>query len=117
MGAGGLKLFGQCLYGKNTFQKGTSLTKPLLIPFPRPFNISTQSTSTSRNERTNHQEAISRENKQTKAKLLRCHWKILELEGHEDIVTDCDIDEKNRLCVTASRDTTVKVGIIFKRYS
>jgi len=69
----------------------------------------TQSTSTSRNERTNHQEAISRENKQTKAKLLRSQWKILELEGHEDIVTDCDIDEKKRLCVTASRDTTVKI--------
>merc|ERR1712098_585908 len=53
-----------------------------------------QSTSTSRNERTNHQDVISRENKQTKAKLLRSQWKILELEGHEDIVTDCDIDEK-----------------------
>ena len=69
--------------------------------------------SSSRNERTlNAHEARSRENKQTRAKILRSQWKISELEGHEDIVTDCDIDEEKRLCVTASRDTTVKVGVI-----
>jgi len=66
--------------------------------------------SSSRNERTlNAHEARLRENKQTRAKILRSQWKISELEGHEDIVTDCDIDEEKRLCVTASRDTTVKV--------
>ena len=60
----------------------------------------------------NAHEARLRENKQTRAKILRSQWKISELEGHEDIVTDCDIDEEKRLCVTASRDTTVKVGVI-----
>ena len=71
--------------------------------------------SSSRNERTLYaHEARLRENKQTRAKILRSQWKISELEGHEDIVTDCDIDEEKRLCVTASRDTTVKVGVIAK---
>ena len=35
------------------------------------------------------------------------HWRVTELEGHEDLVVDCDLGPD--LAVTASRDTTVKV--------
>ena len=34
-------------------------------------------------------------------------WRVTELEGHEDLVVDCDLGHD--LAVTASRDTTVKV--------
>ena len=34
-------------------------------------------------------------------------WRVRELEGHEDLVLDCDLGPG--LAVTASRDTTVKV--------
>ena len=37
-------------------------------------------------------------------------WLVRELEGHEDLVLDCDLDLGLGLAVTASRDTTVKVG-------
>ena len=43
-----------------------------------------------------------------RASLEKCRWKVQELEGHEDLVLDCDIQDN--LAVTASRDTTVKVG-------
>ena len=34
-------------------------------------------------------------------------WRVRKLEGHEDLVVDCDLG--SNLAVTASRDTTVKV--------
>ena len=43
-----------------------------------------------------------------RAGLEKSRWKVQELEGHEDLVLDCDIQDN--LAVTASRDTTVKVG-------
>jgi len=36
-------------------------------------------------------------------------WKSTELNGHEDLVLDCDLDVHLGLAVTCSRDTTVKV--------
>lgn len=35
-------------------------------------------------------------------------WRVQELEGHEDLILDCDIDLEQQLAVTASRDTTLK---------
>ena len=43
-----------------------------------------------------------------RAGLEKSRWSVRELEGHEDLVLDCDIQDN--LAVTASRDTTVKVG-------
>ena len=43
-----------------------------------------------------------------RAGLEKSSWSVRELEGHEDLVLDCDIQDN--LAVTASRDTTVKVG-------
>ena len=43
-----------------------------------------------------------------RAGLEKSRWSVRELEGHEDLVLDCDIQDN--LVVTASRDTTVKVG-------
>ena len=43
-----------------------------------------------------------------RASLENSRWRVRELEGHEDLVLDCDIRDK--LAVTASRDTTVKVS-------
>ena len=43
-----------------------------------------------------------------RADLEKSRWSVRELEGHEDLVLDCDIQDN--LVVTASRDTTVKVG-------
>jgi len=42
-------------------------------------------------------------------KLAKVPWSVHSLEGHEDLVTDCDLDLDLGLAVTASRDTTVKV--------
>ena len=39
--------------------------------------------------------------------LEKSHWSVQELEGHEDLILDCDILDD--LAVTASRDTTLKV--------
>jgi len=38
----------------------------------------------------------------------RRRWRVQELEGHEDLILDCDIDLEQQLAVTASRDTTLK---------
>lgn len=42
-----------------------------------------------------------------RASLENSRWRVRELEGHEDLILDCDI--LDNLAVTASRDTTVKV--------
>ena len=45
---------------------------------------------------------------------MKCaRWKTTELGGHEDFVTDCDIDVQLGLAVTCSRDTTVKAMFLF----
>ena len=43
-----------------------------------------------------------------RASLENSRWRVRELEGHEDLILDCDI--LDNLAVTASRDTTVKVS-------
>ena len=43
-----------------------------------------------------------------RSSLENSRWSVRELEGHEDLVLDCDIQDN--LAVTASRDTTVKVS-------
>ena len=50
--------------------------------------------------------------KSLKSKLEKSYWNTSCLEGHEDLVLDCDLykcEDDRVLCVTASRDTTVKV--------
>ena len=42
-------------------------------------------------------------------KMKKGRWKSTELNGHEDMVMDCDIDVQLGMAVTCSRDTTVKV--------
>jgi len=42
-------------------------------------------------------------------KMKKGRWKSTELNGHEDLVLDCDLDCQLGLAVTCSRDTTVKV--------
>ena len=42
-------------------------------------------------------------------KMKKGRWKSTELNGHEDLVLDCDLDVQLGLAVTCSRDTTVKV--------
>ena len=44
-------------------------------------------------------------------KMKKGRWKSTELNGHEDLVMDCDIDVQLGMAVTCSRDTTVKVKI------
>jgi len=39
----------------------------------------------------------------------RRQWAAEQLEGHEDLIVDCDISIEHNLAVTASRDTTIKV--------
>ena len=46
-------------------------------------------------------------------KMKGARWKTTELGGHEDFVTDCDIDVQLGLAVTCSRDTTVKAMFLF----
>ena len=43
-------------------------------------------------------------------KMKKGRWKSTELNGHEDLVLDCDLDVQLGLAVTCSRDTTVKVS-------
>ena len=43
-----------------------------------------------------------------RASLENSRWRVRELEGHEDLILDCDI--LDNIAVTASRDTTVKVS-------
>ena len=42
-------------------------------------------------------------------KMKKGRWKSTELNGHEDLVLDCDLNVQLGLAVTCSRDTTVKV--------
>ena len=43
-------------------------------------------------------------------KMKKGRWRSTELNGHEDLVLDCDLDVQLGLAVTCSRDTTVKVS-------
>ena len=46
-------------------------------------------------------------------KMKKGRWKSTDLKGHEDLVLDCDLNVQLGLAVTCSRDTTVKVIMMF----
>ena len=66
-------------------------------------NVVTSTTTTTISQ---EQAARRRRDKRCKA-LVKSRWNVIECDGHEDLILDCDIRED--IIVTASRDTTVKV--------
>ena len=66
-------------------------------------NVVTSTTATTTSQ---EQAARRRRDKRCKA-LVKSRWNVIECDGHEDLILDCDISEE--IIVTASRDTTVKV--------
>ena len=69
-------------------------------------NVVTSTTTTTISQ---EQAARRRRDKRCKA-LVKSRWNVIECDGHEDLILDCDIRED--IIVTASRDTTVKVRSI-----
>ena len=65
-------------------------------------------TSTTTSTTSQEQAARRRRDKRCKA-LVKARWNVIECDGHEDLILDCDISED--IIVTASRDTTVKVRL------
>ena len=78
---------------------------------PPPIVESHVTSSSSRTKEAERQKERQKERQRKKQSLLTSWrgsvWKVIELEGHEDLVVDCDLGSD--LAVTASRDTTVKV--------
>ena len=68
-------------------------------------NVVTSTTATTSSQ---EQAARRRRDKRCKA-LVKARWNVIECDGHEDLILDCDISED--IIVTASRDTTVKVRL------
>ena len=69
-------------------------------------NVVTSTTTTTISQ---EQAARRQRDKRCKA-LVKARWNVIECDGHEDLILDCDIRED--IIVTASRDTTVKVRSI-----
>ena len=76
-------------------------------------NSSNPSTSNTQQNETQKRKQDTRLNISVADKMKCARWKTTELGGHEDFVTDCDIDVQLGLAVTCSRDTTVKAMFLF----
>ena len=76
-------------------------------------NSSNPSTSNTQQNETQKRKQDTRLNISAADKMKCARWKTTELGGHEDFVTDCDIDVQLGLAVTCSRDTTVKAMFLF----